>query len=232
MLLHMLFQGLVPAILETSPYVEHRLCVKHLYGNWRKKYPGLEMKEALWRAARATTMPGWERSMNDMKKLNPKAWKDMMDVPATCWSRSHFKPHTQSDLQVNNMCESFKRAILEHRDKPIITLLEGIKHYITVRIATQKDALSKCKGIISPKIQKVLENKKREAEGWTATWHSDDDFAIFGVSNGVETYTDNLLQRTCACRKWDLTGIPCCHAIACIWYNKKEPEEYVSSYYM
>src|ERR1051325_10797544 len=165
----MLFQGLVPTILETSPYVEHRLCVKHLYGNWRKKYPGLEMKEALWRAARATTMPGWERVMNDMKKLNPKAWKDMMDVPASCWSRSHFKPHTQSDLQVNNMCESFNRAILEHKDKPIITLLEGIKHYIIVRIAIEKDALSRCKGIISPKIQKNLENKKREAEGWTAT---------------------------------------------------------------
>ncbi|CAK8544536.1 unnamed protein product [Lathyrus sativus] len=26
-------KGLVPAILETSQHVEHRLCVKHLYGN-------------------------------------------------------------------------------------------------------------------------------------------------------------------------------------------------------
>ncbi|CAL5205285.1 unnamed protein product [Lathyrus oleraceus] len=31
--------------------------------------------------------------------------------------------------------------------------------------------------------------------------------------------------------KWDLTGIPCCHAITCIWQNKKHPEEYVSEYY-
>ncbi|XP_058765411.1 uncharacterized protein LOC131638892 [Vicia villosa] len=54
-------KGLVSAILETSQNVEHRLCVKHLYGNWRKKYPGIIMKEALWRAARATTIPGWQR---------------------------------------------------------------------------------------------------------------------------------------------------------------------------
>ncbi|XP_058733206.1 uncharacterized protein LOC131604807 [Vicia villosa] len=209
--------GLVPAILETSQHVEHRLCVKHLYGNWRKKYPGLEMKEALWRAARATTIPGWERAMNHMKELNVKAWKDMMDVPAACWSRSHFKTDTHSDLQVNNMCEAFNRAILEYRDKPIISLLEGIKHYLTLRIATQKESLGRFKGIITPKIQQVLEKTKREAEGWSATWHSDDDFALFGVSNGVETYAVNLLQKKCGCRKWDLTGIPCCHAIACIW---------------
>ncbi|XP_058733374.1 uncharacterized protein LOC131604981 [Vicia villosa] len=164
---------LVPAILETSQHVEHRLCVKHLYGNWRKKYPGLEMKEALWRAARATTIPGWERAMNHMKELNVRAWKDMMDVPAAC----------------------------------------------------------RVKGIITPKIQQVLEKTKREAKGWSATWHSDDDFSLFGVSNGVETYAVNLLQNKCGCKKWDLTGIPYCHAIACIWFNQKEPEEYVSSCY-
>jgi hypothetical protein len=166
-----------------------------------------------------------------MKELSPAAWKDMMVVPAACWSRSHFKTDTQCDLQVNNMCEAFNRAILEYRDKPIITLLEGIKHYITVRISTQKDVISRYKGVVSPKVQKILEKAKRVAEEWIATWHADDDFAIFGVSNGVSTYAVNLKQKTCACRKWDLTGIPCCHAIACIWFNKKDPEEYVSSYY-
>ncbi|CAK8565913.1 unnamed protein product [Lathyrus sativus] len=129
------------------------------------------------------------------------------------------------------MCESFNRAIVEYRDKPIISLLEGIKHYITVRISTQKKKLSRYTGVTIPSIPKVLEKTKRAAEGWIATWHADDDFAIFGVSNGVETYVVNLLQQKCGCRKWDLSGIPCCHDIACIWYNKKEPEEYVSSFY-
>ena len=91
--------------------------------------------------------------------------------------------------------------------------------------------ISRYKGVVSPKVQKILEKAKRVAEEWIATWHADDDFAIFGVSNGVSTYAVNLKQKTCACRKWDLTGIPCCHVIACIWFNKKDPEEYVSSYY-
>ncbi|CAK8539441.1 unnamed protein product [Lathyrus sativus] len=128
------------------------------------------------------------------------------------------------------MCKAFNRAILEYRDKSIISLLEGIKYYITVRISSQKEKLSRYTGVTSPSIQKVLEKTNTTAEGWIATWHADDNFVIFGVSNGVETYAVNLLQQKYGCRKWDLSGIPCCHAIVCIWYNKKEPEEHVSSF--
>lgn len=143
--------------------------------------------------------------MNQTKELNVNAWKDMIDVPAACWSRSHFKTDMQWDLQVNNMCEAFNRAILEYRDKPIITLLEGIKNNTTVGISTQNDVLSRFKCIISPKVQQVLEKTKKEVEGWIATWHSCDDLTIFRVSNGVDTYVVNLLQNKCSCKMWDLT---------------------------
>lgn len=129
------------------------------------------------------------------------------------------------------MCEDFNMAILEYRDKPIITMLEWIKHYLTKRKTSQKDALSKYNGENFPRIQLVLE-KNKVSENWTPTWHGDDDLAIYGVTNGNKTYVVNLKQEIRACRKWDLTRIPCCHAITCIWKNKKQPEEYVSEYYM
>ncbi|XP_057418034.1 uncharacterized protein LOC130712214 [Lotus japonicus] len=47
--------GLVPAIADLGPDTEHRLCVKHLYGNFRKRFPGEELKNTLWSAARAST---------------------------------------------------------------------------------------------------------------------------------------------------------------------------------
>ncbi|XP_058747460.1 uncharacterized protein LOC131620408 [Vicia villosa] len=224
-------KGLIPAIQSVSAHVEQRICVKHLYGNWKKKNPGLEFKEVMWSAARATTVPSWERAMLKMKGMKETAWKEMVDVPATYWSRSHFKTYSKCDLQVNNMCEAFNRAILEYRDKPIITLLEGIKHYITKRIAKMKELVNTYSGDICPRIQMVLEKNKRNAAHWTPTWHGDDDMAIYGVTNGIDTYVVNLKQETCACRKWDLTGIPCSHSITCIWQNKKKPEDYVSEYY-
>jgi len=144
------------------------------------------------------------------------------------WTRSHFKMDTQSDLQVSNMCEAFNRAILEYIDKHIITLLEGIKHYLVKRIGAQKDLMQRYRGNICPIIQLELEKAKRVADGWKPTWNFDDEYAIFSVTNGTGTYIVNLAQKICDCRKWGLTGIPCCHVIACMWYHKKEPEDFVS----
>jgi hypothetical protein len=145
-------KGLVPAIQNTKAGVEHRLCVKHLYENWKKRYPGAEMKEVMWLAARATTVPDWERTMQRMKGLNENAWKDMMKLPPGTWTRSAYNTNSQCDLQVNNMCEAFNKAILEHRDKPIITMLEGLKNYISARIVTQREMMQKYIGNICPKI--------------------------------------------------------------------------------
>nr|XP_027193470.1 uncharacterized protein LOC113788095 [Cicer arietinum] len=189
------------------------------------------MKELLWLAARATVVQDWEKAMQKIKAINEDAWKDMMQLPPSMWTRSAFRTDTQCDLQVNNMCEAFNMAVLEYRDKPIITLLEGLKHYITVRIVKQKELMLRYRGNICPSIQQILEKAKRAAGCWFATWHGDDDFNLFSVTNGVDTYTVNLHTKTCACRKWDLTGIPCCHALVCIWHNKADPESYVSPYY-
>ncbi|XP_058753081.1 uncharacterized protein LOC131626266 [Vicia villosa] len=155
-------KGLVPAVQKISEHVEQCLCVKHLYGNWKKKYPGLELKEVLWSAARATTITSWERAMLKMKTMNLAAWNDRKDTPAQHWSMSHFRTYSKCDLHL------------------------------------------------------VLEKNKKHAEHWTPTWSGDDDLAIYGVTNGNETYVVNLKEHTCACRKWDLTGIPYSHAITCI----------------
>ncbi|XP_058726755.1 uncharacterized protein LOC131598141 [Vicia villosa] len=196
-------KGLVPAIQELGDNMEQRMCVKHLYGNWKKKHSGLMLKQAMWAAARATCVPMFDREMEKLKLLKPDAWKDMADIPAKYWSRSHFKTFSKCDIQVNNMCEAFNRVILEHRDKPIITLLEGIKHYITKRITKQKTLLQDYEGVICPRIQLLIENNKQEAQNWTPSWHGNDDLSIFRATNGVETYCVNLKNESCSCRKWE-----------------------------
>jgi polysaccharide deacetylase 2 family uncharacterized protein YibQ len=122
--------------------------INYLYAYWKKKYPGAEMKEVMWLAARATTVPDWQRAMQRMKNLNENAWTDMMKVPAAKWTRSAYNTNTQCDLQVNNMCEAFNKTILEHRDKHVITLLEGLKNYISKRIVTQRELMQRYTGNI------------------------------------------------------------------------------------
>jgi hypothetical protein len=39
---------------ELLPGVEQRFCVRHLYNNFRKRFPGKKYKELMWKAAKAS----------------------------------------------------------------------------------------------------------------------------------------------------------------------------------
>ena len=41
----------------------------------------------------------------------------------------------------------------------------------------------------------------------------------------------NLTNRTCGCRRWDMTGIPCSHAIAAIYKSYQHPEDFVHDFF-
>ena len=50
---------------------------------------------------------------------------------------------------------------------------------------------------------------------------------LFEVRNGSEAFGVDEQRRTCTCRLWQLSGLPCCHAIAVIFRLHKSVEEYV-----
>ncbi|KAI5440635.1 hypothetical protein KIW84_010204 [Lathyrus oleraceus] len=97
--------------------------------------------------------------------------------------------------------KAMKEDAWKDMEKPIITLLEGIKHYITKRMTSPKELLHGYTGSICPRIQLVIEKNKKQTQGWSPTWHGDDDLSIFGITNGIETYYVDLKKEACSCRK-------------------------------
>ncbi|CAH2046496.1 unnamed protein product, partial [Thlaspi arvense] len=80
---------------------------------------------------------------------------------------------------------------------------------------------------------------EREYDGHENDTRVDNKYcsAIRSSSNVYEVvefecgYTLNLSTRQCACRHWDLTSIPCKHAICVLDDNAQSPVKYVSGYY-
>ena len=79
-----------------------------------------------------------------------------------------------------------------------------------------------------PKVCKRLHREKMSSSKWLACWSSDTKFE---VKNGLQNFIVDLEKRTCTCRKWDITGIPCCHAISCIFFNREATEKYTNDCY-
>ncbi|GJY93652.1 hypothetical protein Tco_0509434 [Tanacetum coccineum] len=52
----------------------------------------------------------------------------------------------------------------------------------------------------------------------------------FEVVNEYDAYVVDISARTCSCRSWQLSGIPCVHAVVAMAFLNKDPETYVSNW--
>ncbi|KAI3773251.1 hypothetical protein L1987_47776 [Smallanthus sonchifolius] len=63
-------KGLIPALSRVFPSAEHRFCLRHIHENMRKQWRGDVFKNMLWRAASATTMPFYDKAMDEIKRAD------------------------------------------------------------------------------------------------------------------------------------------------------------------
>nr|KYP42750.1 Sporozoite surface protein 2 [Cajanus cajan] len=224
-------KGLLPAINELLPGVDQRFCVRHLYNNFRKKFPGKKLKDLMWKAATATYPVAWEREMHEIKKVDVEAFKHLIQIPPRYWSKSRFKPNPKCDVLVNNMSEAFNSVIVDAREKPIVTMLEDMRLYLMNRWAKNRKNITLHQGDILPKILKKIEKESNLSKWWIPSWAGEQVFEVKNVNLIGDKYTINLQVQECSCRKWMLTGLPCCHAISCMRYMNLDPKVFVPEYY-
>ncbi|XP_020413352.1 uncharacterized protein LOC109947482 [Prunus persica] len=221
--------GLIPAMQTVLPNTEHRMCVRHLYNNFRGQHTGLALKHLLCAAAKATTLPWWEPEMDNLKKEDADAWRWLIEKPAKHWSRSHFATHYKCDLLLNNLCESFNATIINARDKPILTCLERIKMYIMIRMANRRASCQHWRYTVGPRIFNIIEKNKLASSQCIPRLAGEKKYQISHMYEGE--FAVDLRAKTCSCRRWDLCGIPCPHAISAIFQRSEDIEDYVDKLY-
>ncbi|CAI9265013.1 unnamed protein product [Lactuca saligna] len=205
-------KGLLPAIEQLFPNAEHRFCIRHIYQNMRKLFKTTEYKEYFWRCATATTIPEFEAVMVELRNYDIEAYQWLLKIPPHHWARSHFSGRAISDMLLNNLCEVFNSKLVKGRDKPIISCLEFIREYLMKRVCNVMKVLNKCQGPLTPTGTRILEANTTLASKYHARWNGGQKYQVKGPWN--DQHVVDMEKRECSCRKWELTGIPCKHAIA------------------
>ncbi|XP_070669134.1 uncharacterized protein [Malus domestica] len=136
------------------------------------------LKDALWSVARTATVPYFKKAMEDMKKLDEKAYDWLVKLPAYHWSMSDFETHPKCDMLLNNLCESFNVVILIPRQKPIVTMLLLIHTLLIKRIQMRKDIMVNKVGDLCLKIKKKLEEAKIQSGRCIAQWLEGSKFQV------------------------------------------------------
>ncbi|WJX87777.1 hypothetical protein P8452_69932 [Trifolium repens] len=223
--------GLLPAIEELLPGVGQRFCVRHLYNNFRKKFPGKKLKELMWKAANATYANAWHRVMQEIKILNIEAFKHLIKIPPRYWSKSYFTPEPKCDTLVNNMSEAFNSVIVGARAKPIITMIEEIRVYLMERWEKCRQKIGRYGESILPDIKKKLAREASFTNNWMVRHAGEEFYEVRHISATGDKFSVSLGTKECSCRKWMLTGLPCRHAIACMRHMDIDPDQYVPNYF-
>ncbi|KAG8481110.1 hypothetical protein CXB51_025850 [Gossypium anomalum] len=158
-----------------------------------------ELKDLLWKAARASTTKEFEDAMDELRKTNQHAYNWLKEKNPNHWSRSHFSIRSHSDILM----------ILETRGKPILTMMETIRTKIMLLIVKKKEEADNWKGMLC----------QRSRKRWMY------------IKDSLRLNVVDLVENSCSCRNWDLTGIPCMHALAVIHLKEEFPETYVQTWY-
>ncbi|XP_022853496.1 uncharacterized protein LOC111374964, partial [Olea europaea var. sylvestris] len=115
------------------------------------------------------------------------------------------------------------------REKPIITMLDKIRHQQMTRMAAKREAAQRWDRAYGPKIVGIIEKAKSDARFMRADYAGNKKFEVRNT-DGLRWSVD-LLTKECACRKWKLTEIPCAHAVSRMLSRIIEIDEFVDEYY-
>nr|GLL29720.1 uncharacterized protein LOC109163527 [Ipomoea trifida] len=100
---------------------------------------------------------------------------------------------------------------------------EDIRVGVMRRIATKIKSVERWTGNHGPLIMKKLNQNILESVGWKVN----DRYEIKKGRNQLKVKVEN---RSCSCRSWDLSGIPCAHAICAIFDQGRDPEGYIDAW--
>ena len=162
---------------------------------------------------KATTHQDFKNIMSQINTLEPQAAEDFQAVGVMMFCRAYISEWPKCEMIDNNICECFNNYILHSMGKPIIDMLKDIRIAVMQRIVEKRELISDTIDELCPRIRKVLEDNKFKSRTCTPTHVGDHRFEVTEFGN---RFVVDLRATSCSCRYWNISSIPCSHAIACI----------------
>ncbi|KAK1685344.1 hypothetical protein QYE76_046192 [Lolium multiflorum] len=108
-------------------------------------------------------------------------------------------------------------------------MFDGIRKKVLVSNDDKRTGAAKARWVICPTYAEILEENKKWSRMYISKKYVDGLSEVTNVTD--KTYVVNLTARTCGCKRWDLGGIPCSHAVSAIYKAFLHPEDFVNDFF-
>ncbi|XP_037418907.1 uncharacterized protein LOC119283468 [Triticum dicoccoides] len=224
-------QPVMTGVKEVFPEAEHRECMFHLVSNFKKKFHGKVFDDHLWAAAYSWNPYIFEKNWAAMDIAKPAATAYLRRRHTRLWSRSQFPTISKVDYVTNNLAECFNNWIKHHKSLNLDDFFGKVRQMIMIMWNRRRKVARKLVGLILPHIIKKLNAKTRELN-LEVVESSEEVAEVTALGGSGFRFVVNLLDRTCSCRQWQVSGLPCKHGLAFITsLINAHIQNYVDLYY-
>ncbi|XP_057809117.1 uncharacterized protein LOC131023590 [Salvia miltiorrhiza] len=194
----------------------------------QKQHKGGTLKNLFWKACRSTYIEEYKAALEEMKQESEAAHDNFIERGPQKFCKAFISLSPISDMIDNNVSETFNGYVVNARGKLIIDMLEDIRCSLMARQFKKLSILDNWNDTICPQVRKKLESLKVHSRncqvhpamgGKFEVHHHEDKFVVV------------LESKTCTCRVWDSTGIPCVHAVSALAFLKQDPAAYIHEYF-
>ncbi|KAL9341366.1 hypothetical protein Peur_064691 [Populus x canadensis] len=226
-------KGLKESIAEIFKGSFHGYCLRYLSEQLIQDLKGQfshEVKrlmiEDLNAAAYACRPEIFQRCMESIKSISLEAYNWILQSEPQNWANSFFQG-ARYNYMTSNFGEMFYSWVSDAHELPITQMVDVIRGKIMELIYTRRADSNQWLTRLTPSAEEKLEKESLKVHSLQVLLSAGSIFEVRGES--VEVV--DIDRWDCSCKDWQLTGLPCCHALAVIGCIGRSPYDYCSRYF-
>ncbi|GLU05181.1 hypothetical protein SLE2022_222940 [Rubroshorea leprosula] len=225
--------GLKKALAEIFDQSHHSYCLRHLAEQLIRELKGQFSHEArrllisdFYSAANALTLDGFKQATENIKAISSDAYDWVIQSEPEHWASAFFGGarynHTSS-----NFGHPFYGWVSEAGELPITQMIDVLRGKLMESIYKHRIEASQWTTKLTPSNEEKLQTETAVARSFQVLLTQGNVFEVRGES----VYVVDIDHWDCSCKGWQLTGLPCCHAIAVSECIGKSPYDFCSRYF-
>lgn len=182
--------------------------------------------EDLYAAAYASKPEDFQKYVDSIKSISTEAYDWVIQSEPEYWANAFFRGARYNHLS-SNFGDIFYSWASEAHELPITQMVDVIRAKIMELIYARRSESDQWLTRLTPSMEEKLEKENLKVRPLQVLLSAGSTFEVRGDT--TEIVDIDLLD--CTCKGWQLTGLPCCHAIAVIGCIGRTPYEYCSRYF-
>lgn len=225
--------GVKNSLAEVFDKCYHCYCLRHLAEKLNKDLKGQFSHEArrfmindFYAAAYAPKLEAFQRSVENIKGISPDAHNWVIQSEPAHWANAFFGG-ARYNLMTSNFGQQFYSWVSEAHELPITQMIDVLRGRMMESFYTRRVDSNQWATKLTPSKEEKLQKETLTAQSLQVLILHGSTFEVRGETVEVVDI-DNW---DCSCKGWQLTGLPCCHAIAVMECTGTSPYEYCSRYF-